>query len=163
MNLFLVIALLITTICFGGVILVGAPYLPSLSDHQKNAFKLLNLKKGQTVLELGVGDGRVAIYAARKGLKVVGYELNPVLCMLAKIRTWKYRKNVQIIWGNFWHKKWPKSDAIYVFLLPKYMNKLHDKCLAYKSKPLLVASVAFEIEDYSHFKYEHGVFLYKYK
>lgn len=157
------IALGIFFFCFSFVVFFGAPYLPTLSEQQKVALDLLNLKKGQTMLELGVGDGKVANAAAKRGYKVIGYELNPILFTVAKIRTFKYRKQVKIKWGNFWFIKWPKADAIYVFLLPRYMGKLHSRCLNFKSRPLKLVSIAFKIEDYKPSKIKKGVYLYQYK
>ena len=39
-------------LCFCAVILFGAPYLPTLSKQKEAALDLLDLKKGQTLLEL---------------------------------------------------------------------------------------------------------------
>ena len=149
--------------CFSFVVFFGAPYLPTLTVQQKVAFDLLNLKQGQTLLELGVGDGKVAIEAAKRGYRVIGYELNPLLFLVAYFRTVKYREQVKIRWGNFWSIRWPEVDAIFVFLLPRYMNKLHTKCLAYENKPLKLVSIAFDISNVKPAKTKHSVFLYSYK
>lgn len=159
--LFYILAVFVLS--FGGVVFFGAPYLPTLNNQQQAAFDLLKLKKGQTMLELGVGDGKVAIYAAKQGLQVIGYELNPLLFLFSKIRTFKYRRQVHIIWGNFWSANWPKVDAAYIFLLPKYMPKLHAKCRRYQHKPLKLVSIAFEIEELNPVKAQKSVFLYEYK
>ena len=39
-------------------VLFGPPYLPTLAPNLKTALDLLDLKSGQTVLDLGSGDGR---------------------------------------------------------------------------------------------------------
>ena len=39
---------LILIICFAGVLLFGAPYLPTLSKQRRSALELLELKKGET-------------------------------------------------------------------------------------------------------------------
>jgi len=148
---------------FSFVVFFGAPYLPTLSSQQKIAFDLLKLKRGQTLLELGVGDGKVAIEAARRGYQVIGYELNPILFLVAYFRTIRYRDQVKIRWGNFWSVSWPEADAIFVFLLPKYMNKLHNKCLAIRYKPITLVSIAFDIPNVKPSKTKQSVFLYHYK
>ncbi len=114
-------------ICFSAVLLVGAPYLPTLGRQVKAVLELADLQSGDTLLELGCGDGKVLIAAARQGINVVGYELNPLLVILSWLRTRRYRKQVRIIWGDFWQKPWPPAEAIFVFLLPKYMSKLNKK------------------------------------
>jgi len=149
--------------CFSFVVLFGAPYLPTLSEQQKIAFELLKLKKDQTILELGVGDGKVAIESAKRGYRVIGYELNPILFIVAWLRTRKYRSQVRIVWGNFWSQEWPQAEAIYVFLLPRYMNKLHGKCQNYQHKPLKLVSISFDIKSLKPSRVKKGVFLYTYK
>ena len=161
MILYAVMALVL--ICFSGVLLFGAPYLPTLSPQVDTAIKLAGLKAGDSLLELGCGDGKVVIAAAKQGINVIGYELNPFLVLVAWLRTIKYRKNSQIIWGDFWRKEWPEADAIFVFLLPKYMSKLNKKCMQYNHKPVKLVSFAFNIVEKQPNKLQNGVFLYKYR
>jgi SAM-dependent methyltransferase len=123
----ILIAGVVIILLFGFVVLFGAPYLPTLKKQVDAAFDLLDLKPGQTLLELGCGDGRVLKAAAQRGLSAVGYELNPLLVCIAKLHTWRYRKQAKVVWGNFWTAKWPKTDAIFVFLLARYMKKLDTK------------------------------------
>ncbi|MDP9129322.1 MAG: class I SAM-dependent methyltransferase [Candidatus Binatota bacterium] len=149
-------------ICFGGVLLVGAPYLPTLNPQLKAALKLAGLKPGDTLLELGCGDGRVLIAAARQGLNTVGYELNPLLALVAWLRTRRYRKQIKIIWGNFWIQQWPPADAIFVFLLPRYMAKLNKKVIQYPHQPVKLVSFAFTIPDRPSSSQKAGSYLYKY-
>jgi hypothetical protein len=149
-------------ICFGGVLLFGAPYLPTLKPQVTAALELADLKAGDTLLELGCGDGKVLIAAARQGINVVGYELNPLLALIAWLRTRRYRKNVRIIWGDFWQKPWPPATAIFTFLLPKYMSKLDTKVMQYKHKPVKLVSFAFVIPSKPKATEKNGVYLYKY-
>ena len=107
--------------------LFGAPYLPTLRSQTETALDLLEVKEGMKILELGSGDGSVALAAAKRGAFIVGYELNPILVAISRIRCIKYRSQVRIHWGNYWHAQWPVTDAIFVFLLDKYMNKLDKK------------------------------------
>lgn len=159
----LLISLLIIIVCFGGVVLVGAPYLPTLTPQLETALKLANLKSGQTLLELGCGDGKVVIAAAKQGINVVGYELNPLLALIAWVRTRRYRKNVRIVWGNFWFKDWQEADAIFVFLLTRYMEKLDKKIGQYPHKPVRLVSFAFNIKGKQPIKIKDGIYVYDYR
>ena len=153
----LVFGVLVLT--FGGVVLVGAPYLPTLRPQAAAAFELLRLGKGQTLLELGCGDGKVLLLAAERGYQVVGIELNPFLALIAWLRTRHRRKQVRIIWGNFWRIPWPEADGVFVFLLDRFMPKLDARMEQYGG-PL--ASVAFKIPGKTAAKKQSGVFLYLY-
>lgn len=157
------LALIAILFCFGGVLIFGAPYLPTMKPQVDAALKLANLKPGDTILELGSGDGKVLIAAAKKGINSVGYELNPLLVVLSWLRTRKYRKNVKIIWGNFFTKEWPNHQAIFTFLLPRLMLKLDKKVIQSKHKPVKLISFAFEIPNRKPIKIDQGVYLYLYK
>jgi SAM-dependent methyltransferase len=156
------VALFIVVLLFGFVLLFGAPYLPVLRPQLVAALELADLSPGQHLLELGCGDGRVLIAAAERGIIVTGYELNPVLAFVAWVRTRKYRKQVKVIWGNFWRKPFPNADGIFVFLLPKYMSKLDKKIIQEISKPVKLVSFAFRVEGKPITKQKSGVFLYVY-
>jgi SAM-dependent methyltransferase len=156
------LAIVAVLACFAGVLLVGAPYLPTLSPQVDAAIKLSGLKSADTLLELGCGDGKVVLAAARQGITVVGYELNPLLAALAWLRTRRYRHNVTIIWGDFWRKPWPEAEGIFVFLLPKYMKKLDTKVMQYKHKPVKLVSFAFKIPDKAVSAEQKGLFVYDY-
>jgi hypothetical protein len=150
-------------VAFSFVIAFGAPYLPTLKDQVINAMELIDLKEGQTLLELGSGDGRVLAAAAEKGWYAIGYELNPLLVVYSWLRTRKYGKKVRVIWGNYWYKKLPKCDAIFVFLLQPYMVKLNKKIIQECTNPVKLVSFAFEIPDKKPTKQQRGMFLYTYK
>jgi len=145
---------------FAFVVFYGAPYLPTLKPQVQTAFELLDLKPGQTLLELGSGDGKVLLAAARAGYNAVGIELNPVLVLVSLWRTKKYRKQVRVVWGNFWKETWPKSDAVFVFLLDRFMPKLDERMKTYGG-PL--ASIAFTVPRKRASVEKNGVFLYRYK
>lgn len=149
--------------CFTFVLMFGAPFVPTLRPQITAALDLLDLKPGDTVLELGCGDGRVLIAAAKRGINGVGYELNPVMAFVAWLRTRYYRKQVKIICGDYWRANWPEAQGIFAFILPRYMSKLHKKVIQYPFKPVKLASFAFEIRENRPKKESSGVFLYIYK
>jgi SAM-dependent methyltransferase len=159
--LFIIFILLV--IAFGFVVLYGAPYLPTLGRQTETALDLLDLKPGQTLLELGSGDGRVLVAAARRGLNVTGYELNPVLALFSWARTRKYRAQIKVVWGNYWRKDWPLTDGIFVFLLDKYMERLDTNIVQkYPGHQVKLVSFAFEIPNKKPIKAKQGLFLYAY-
>jgi hypothetical protein len=153
---------MVLIVCFGFVLAFGAPYLPTLTRQTEAALDLAELRAGQTLLELGCGDGKVLIAAARRGVHVVGYELNPLLVLICWLRTWRYRRLVTVKWGNFWTQQWPESDAIFVFLLQKYMPKLDKKIIQYNHKPVKLISFAFTMPGRDPVRSQDGVHLYQY-
>ena len=156
-------------LCFGFVLLFGAPYLPTLSKQVDEALDMIDLAPGQTLLELGCGDGKVMIAAAARGWNVIGYELNPLLAFVAWLRTLKYRGQTharqgtaKVVCGNFWNKKWPPADGIFVFLLDKYMSKLDTKITQDVVSPIKVISFVFKIPAKQPAIEHKGLYLYEY-
>lgn len=148
---------------FGLVVFVGAPYLPTLKSDREAVFTLLELRAGQHLLELGSGDGRVLLEAARRGIRATGYELNPILVLWSKFITRHHRELVTVKWGNYWLVKWPEADAIYVFLLQKYMPKLDKKIVRnYPGKNVKLVSLAFKITSKKPIKQLGSLYLYQY-
>ncbi len=154
--------ILVLSFCFVGIFL-GAPYMPTLNKQVEIALELAELKKGDTLLELGCGDGRVLIAAAKKDIKAIGYEINPFLVLICDLRTIKYRQLVQIKWGNYWDKSWPAADIVFVFLISRYMEKLDKRLNNYPYKPIKLISFAFKIKGKRITKSKNGLFLYIYK
>ena len=159
---FLWVLLALVVLVFAFVVAFGAPFLPTLSPQVKRALDLMDLKPGETLLELGSGDGRVLLAAAKRGLTVVGYELNPLLVMYARVRTRRYRSQVKVVWGNFWKADWPPAQGIFVFLLNPYMKKLDKKITQELGKNVKVVSYAFQIPGRKPAKELNGLYLYKY-
>lgn len=147
---------------FGFVVLFGAPYLPTLTKQQSEAIKLLDLKPGQQLLELGSGDGRMLVAAAKQGIYAVGYELNPVLVIFSWVITRRYRKYVTVRWANFWCVKLPQADGIYVFLLHRYMPKLYTKITQEITTSVKVVSFAFPFPQIKHTTEKSGLYLYNF-
>lgn len=147
---------------FSFVILFGAPYLPTLKQTADDAFELLDLKKGQTLLELGSGDGRMLRMAAQKGIYAIGYELNPLLVLYTRITCFRYRKLVAVHCRNYFLVTLPRCDGIYVFLLDKFMPRLDKKISAELKSPVKVVSHAFRMPGKELIAQKNALFLYKY-
>ncbi|MBP9738697.1 hypothetical protein KBD20_03340 [Candidatus Saccharibacteria bacterium] len=133
---------------FAYVLLFGAPYLPTRKTQVNQALDLLDLKEGELLVDLGSGDGAVLVEAAKRGIKCIGYELNPLVFCVAYLRVWRYRKLVTVRLRNFWKVPLPKeTKGVFVFLLDKYMVKLDRKFETELSKGTKVVSYTFEIPD----------------
>lgn len=148
---------------FGFVLLVGAPYVPTLKISCDQALNLLDLKRGQTLLELGSGDGAMLVAAARRGLKAVGYELNPFLVIISKLRTRRYRSQVKVRWGSFWSKDLSSADGVYVFLIDHFMSRLDTKMKeATTKKTIRLVSHAYSIPGKKAAAQQGAMLLYIY-
>lgn len=106
----------------------GAPWVPTVARDRERAFALLDLKKGQTLVELGCGDARFLIEAWKRfGVHGVGVELSLAQYLVARLRVWFARAHVKIIFANLFTYDLSKADVVYCFLLPKTYAALEEK------------------------------------
>jgi precorrin-6B methylase 2 len=160
--MFWIIALLVILAFQFVVLFLGAPYVPTLRRQRETALDLLSLKPGQTLIDLGCGDGAMLISAAKRGINAVGYEINPLLAYIAWARTRRYGSKVKIVRGNFWQKKWPKADAVFVFLTDRYMERLDQNMKNRFKHPVKLVTYGFSISGKKASATKGACFLYRY-
>lgn len=146
---------------FGLVVLFGAPYVPSLKPHMRAAFDLLALEKNDLLLELGAGDGRVMVAALQRGYKVVGYELNPILALIAWLRTRRYGDRARVVWGDAFRATWPQdTKAVYLFGVRRLAVRVDQRL---RSNPgTKFVTVGFEVPERHANATKDAVHLYVY-
>jgi len=152
-----------SVIIFSFVVFYGAPFLPTKRNRVEEALDLLDLKAGQKLVELGSGDGRLLRAAARRGIYSIGYELNPVLVLWTRLRSWRQREFIKVRITNYWKESLPEADGIYVFLLQPYMAKLDAKVQTELKRSVKMVSFAFAIPGKKSRREQKGLFLYEYK
>lgn len=113
---------------FGFVVFFGAPYVPSKRRELARVFdELYELGAGDTVIDLGSGDGVVLRAAARKGARAIGYELNPALVLISKWLSRRYRK-IEVVTANMWRVNFPdETTVVYVFPVSRDIKKIARK------------------------------------
>jgi len=159
--LWLVIFLIVLP--FAIVLLYGAPYLPTRKAQAIQALDLLDLREGDVFVDLGSGDGAVLIEAASRGMICYGYELNPYVWFVSKLRTLKFGKQIHIYCRNFWNVPLPKdTKGVFVFLLDKYMARLDQKLGSELKKGGTLASYTFQISGKKPHVSRDAMFIYKY-
>lgn len=112
----------VVVFAFGFVVLFGAPYVPSLRREVRRAFKdLYPLSSKDVLVDLGSGDGVVLLEAARCGARAYGYELNPLLFLLSKLRV---GRRATVTLGNMWNAKLPdETTIVYMFSVSRDSKK----------------------------------------
>jgi len=154
--------ILLVVLPFGIAAWIGAPYLPTLRRDGEDALGLVNLKPGQTLIDLGSGDGRLLRRAARQGIHGVGYEINPFVYVVSLLVTWRYRDIVKIYLADFWTTPLPAADAVYVFLIDRLMPKLDTKLSRELQTPTPVVSLAFKIPGRDITRHSSSAWRYDY-
>ena len=107
--------------------LYGLPPVPTKPERIRKALKLANLRPGEVLYDLGAGDGRVLLIAAREfGAKAVGIEVGPVQCALIWLRAVArgFGNQIQIRWANFYKADLRDADVVFVYATSKEVMKL---------------------------------------
>lgn len=141
----------------------GIFYVPSKREKIKKMIELANIKQGELACDLGSGDGRLVIALAQAGAEAHGYEINPLLVILAKFRIRKagHSGKAFIHWKNFWQVDFSKFDVITIYGMSFVMKRLEKK-LKHELKPnARVVSNAFPFPNWPPSQKAGRVYLYK--
>ena len=151
-----------------------APYYPTPETIVEKMLQLGGLKAGEKVFDLGSGDGRIVIMAARKfHADATGIELDRDLWKLSsdKIRSLGLEKTARIVNGDLLKQDYSSADLITVYLLPGFIDKVQPILARQLKKGARVVSHDFEFKDWTPEKVQnvaddgegrsHTLFLYR--
>jgi precorrin-6B methylase 2 len=108
----------------------GAPWVPTSREVINIMLTMAEIKPGEIVYDLGSGDGRVLIAAARRfDARAVGVEMDVsrYLWSVAAVSLLGLRKRVRIIRGDFFKIDLSKADVVFAYLLQNTNDRLKDK------------------------------------
>ncbi|HUQ90871.1 MAG TPA: methyltransferase domain-containing protein [Bryobacteraceae bacterium] len=134
-----------------------APYVPSPQAIVDRMLEAAQLKQGETIFDLGCGDGRILITAAQKfRAKGVGVELSPKLARLARgmIRQNGLQNTVSVIEGNLLEADLSTADVVTLYLLTESNSKLRPNLEKYLKPGARVVSHDFEIRGWKPVRVE---------
>jgi cyclopropane fatty-acyl-phospholipid synthase-like methyltransferase len=136
-TIFLIFGLLV----LAGMVIVpiffGAPWHPLLPGTIRRILRFAEVRPGETVCDLGCGEGRVLITAAKEfSARAIGVEIDPLKILLARLLTRIYGVNdrVNIVRGNLFDFDPGSADVLYIYLTHQAMDKLFPEILK-KLKP----------------------------
>lgn len=97
-----------------------APDFPSPQEVVERMLQLAHVQPGEMVYDLGSGEGRIVITAARKfKARAVGVELSPELCKIAnaRIKALGLEDRVKIVHANLLKVDLRPADVVTIYLL----------------------------------------------
>ncbi len=152
-------------ICFGFVVLRGAPYVPTHRAQLQRALSTLYpLSKRDTLLDLGSGDGIVLRMARRYGASAVGYELNPVLVLISRLLSGRDR-HVRVTMCDYTMVERLPHDVtvVYVFATSHSISSVARKMEEWsRGRELHLISYGFTVPGKRSVRHVGPMHLYKY-
>jgi SAM-dependent methyltransferase len=128
-----------------------APFVPMPASIVDRVLEAAAIKPGDVVYDLGCGDGRVIIEAARKfKAKAVGIEISPKLVKTAteKVQKLGLQDLVQVIHGDILDVDLSPADVITIYLLTESNERLRPRFEKDLKPGARVVSYEFEVRGW---------------
>lgn len=133
-----------------------AVFFPSSRETIKTVMEFADLKKGYVFYDLGSGDGRILVEAAKAKIPVVGVEENKLLNWVARRKT-KHLNNVKIIQGNLFKQDISKATVIVAYLSRKLTYELQKKIEKETKKGTRIILIDHPFKDWEPVKIKSGL------
>ena len=134
----------------------GVPFIPRPKKSQEGIFELMNLKEGETLVDLGCGDATLLIAAEKKyNIKTIGYELSPAAFIIAKINIFLKKSKTQVFLKDFFKADLSQADIIFCYLFPFLMKKISENLKKELKPGARIVSLAFPLPDWPNEKKEY--------
>jgi SAM-dependent methyltransferase len=121
-------------------------WFPSPPSTVEVMLDLARVTPADYVVDLGSGDGRNVIAAAKRGARALGIEYNPELVQLSRrnAREQGVSQLAQFVEGDMFAADFSQASVLALFLIPENLRKLRDK-FARLAPGTRIVSNAFEI------------------
>jgi SAM-dependent methyltransferase len=132
-------------------------YVPTPDVVVRTMLELADVRRGDVVYDLGCGDGRIVVAAAKAGAaKAVGIDIDPerVIEAKANVRAAGVEDRVTILEGDLFQLDLRDADVVTLYLLPDLNLRLRPKLLQLKPGTRIV-SHAFAMGDWEPERVAH--------
>ena len=101
-------------------------FVPTPHEVVAKMLEMAEVKKGDVVYDLGCGDGRIVVAAAKKGAKAIGFDIDPERIEESQenVKKNKVEKNATITRKDIFTLDLSKANVVTLYLLPSLNVKL---------------------------------------
>ncbi len=127
-----------------------APYVPTVEEDVELMLDVADVQPDDYVIDLGSGDGRIVIAAARRGALGHGVELDPALVSLARVNSQEasVADRVAFEQGDIFEAVIDRATVVALYLFPEANLALRPKLLAELRPGTRVVSNSFHMDDW---------------
>jgi len=142
------------------------PPVPTKPDRIRKALKLANLQPDEILYDLGAGDGRVLLIAAREfGAKAIGIEVGPIQCALIWLRAVAsgFGSKIDIRWENFYKANLSDADVVFVYATSKEVMKLAPHLEKQMKKGARLVSISADFPEWEPQEFNNRELIFVYE
>ena len=134
----------------GEVPALDVPYVPTPPDVVERMLDMANVKPGDFVIDLGCGDGRIAIAAAKRGARAFGVDIDPQRVEEAQLnaRGAGVEDKAAFRRQNLFETRIAEASVLTMYLLRKVNLDLRPRVLQELKPGTRVVSHAFDMGDW---------------
>jgi len=144
----------------------GAPWHPLPSSAIRRILEFSEIQPGECIYDLGSGDGRVLIAAARDyRANGVGVEIDPIKTEISRwlIQRAGVQDKVKIYRGNFKNFDCGDADVLYLYLTHQALDRLFPELLDRLKPSVRIVSYRFLIRGLEPVKVSEDKTLFMYR
>jgi tRNA G37 N-methylase Trm5 len=134
------------------------PYVPTPQEVVERMLSLAQVKKGDVVYDLGSGDGRIVVTAAKKyGVKAIGFEIDPERIKESheNIKKAGVENLVEIRQQDIRTVDLSGATVLTMYLLPEVNLMIRPNIWTQMKPGSRVVSHDFDMDDWKPLKTEH--------
>jgi len=146
--------------------LYGLPSVPTKPERIQKALQLASLQPNEILYDLGAGDGRVLLIAARDfGAKAVGLEIGPVQYALIWLRAVAsgFGDQIQIRWENYYEANLGDADVVFVYATSKEVIKLAPHLEKQMKRGARLVSISADFHEWEPSAFEERDLIFVYE
>ncbi|MFH1375389.1 MAG: 50S ribosomal protein L11 methyltransferase [Patescibacteria group bacterium] len=126
-----------------------SPFVPANRKTVEKMLAAAKLRKGERVIDLGCGDGRIIFLAEQRyGVTAEGYEVSTFVWLLAQLNRLLKHSQAKIYRKNFFKADLAQADIVFCYLLPEVMRKLAPKLKQELKQGARIVSASFSLPDW---------------
>ena len=144
----------------------GAPWHPLLPGTIKRILRFADIRPGETICDLGCGEGRVLITSAKEfSTRAIGVEIDPLKVVMARLlaRINGVDNRVRIIRGNLFDFDPGSADVLYLYLTHQAVDRLFPEILKKLKPSVRIVSYRFCLRGMTPEKVSEDKILFLYQ
>jgi len=144
---------------------IGSAWEPTSIKTVRTMLEMAQVGPTDVVYDLGSGDGRIVVEAAkRRQARAVGIEADPLRVLWSRtvIAFLNLRGRVRIVWGNFFHQSISEATVVTLFLTQRTNQRLKTKLQRELRPGTRVISHVWTFDDWHPSKVDATAEVYMY-